>query len=244
MTEMKIDFFGDGMRIFLDYISRQIKKNPDYDPHPLVKAFELAMTGALKVKKQEHTMGLSGHYKGEKMFNPYIVVIEKKKKGFEVKEIRDIANDKELPLDLMVMIFRLQILLDKIEGETVIPKQMEEVLNEVIPEKPFYAMGERWKEARENFRQLLKDGKMHLPNDPELIKELTDLKYETPWEDYSPRMRSLIGTGIRDNLDDNKKVFITSPSHWNIQKFKAFEALSEYFLGKSAKYLRPKDESN
>ena len=43
--ELKIDFFGDGMRIFVDYIARQYKKNPDYQPHPIIKAFDFAVQG-------------------------------------------------------------------------------------------------------------------------------------------------------------------------------------------------------
>jgi hypothetical protein len=32
---MEIDLFGDSMQIFLDYVIRKTKQNPDYNPHPL-----------------------------------------------------------------------------------------------------------------------------------------------------------------------------------------------------------------
>ncbi len=57
MKETRIDIFGDGIRIFLDYIARQFKKNPKYDPHPLIKAFELAVSGFKDVKNGERAMG-------------------------------------------------------------------------------------------------------------------------------------------------------------------------------------------
>jgi len=184
-NKIKIDFFGDGMRIFLDYISRQLKKNPDYTPHPLIRAFECALQGIDKLKEGECTAGVSQDGTKTSVYEPYIVVLQKKKKGIEVKEIRNIKVNKQLPLDVMIIIFRLQIKLDKTKGETVNPQQAVDALNAVIPGNKFYALGDRWKEARDEFKKLLEEGKIHLPNDPELIKELKQIKYDTPWEKYN-----------------------------------------------------------
>jgi len=235
-----IDFFGDGMRIFLDYIDRQIKKNPHYNPHPLIRAFECALHGIDKVAYDECTMGVSQEGKYGIVYNPYIVVLQKKKDGIEVKEIKNVKVDKELPLDVMIVIFRLQIRLDKIKGDTVNPDQMVNALNAVIPGNKFYALGDRWKEARDEFKKLLKDEKIYLPNDPELVKELSQIKYTTPWEKYSNKLRSLVGSAISPSLNkDGGTVVITSPKNSKIEKFKVFDIAIEFMLGKISEHLKP-----
>lgn len=241
---MKIDFFGDGMRIFIDYIARQIKKNPNYKPHPLIRAFECALTGIEKNKNNNKPfMGISMDGKKDDICNPYAVILHKRGDGIEVKKIINMKVDKELPLDVMVIIFRLQIQLDKIEGNTVNPEQAVNVLNAVIPGNRFYALGDRWREARDQFKKLLQEGKMHLPNDPKLIEELKQIRYDTPWEDYSNKLRALIGSSISPSF--NKKggiVTITSPKDSKTEKYKIFDIATEFMLGKTSEYLRPFDK--
>jgi hypothetical protein len=242
MTKNKrqIDFFGDGMRIFLDYIARQLKKNPDYKPHPIIRAFECAMQGIEKCEEGKCTMGVSQDGTEKSVYEPYIVVLQKMNNGIEVKEIRNVKVDKQLPTDIMVIIFRLQIQLDKIEGNTVNPQQMVDALNAVIPGNKFYALGDRWKEARNKFKELLEQGKMYLPRDPEIIEELKSIKYETPWEDYSNKLRALIGSSISQTFDNKGGIVtITSPTNSKIEKYKVFDSATEFMIGKSAEYLKP-----
>lgn len=244
MTKNKrqIDFFGDGMRVFLDYIARQFKKNPDYKPHPIIRAFECAMQGIEQCKEGECTMGVSQDGTKDSVYEPYIVVLQKKKDGVEVKEIKNIKVDKQLPTDIMVIIFRLQIHLDKIEGDTVSPQQMVDVLNTVIPGNRFYALGDRWKEARDLFQEEMKEGKIYLPEEFKtngMVEELLSIKYNTPWEDYSNRLRSFIGSGIIKKLKDkNVQVVITSPINSKIETYKVFDSATEFMIGKSAEYLK------
>lgn len=240
MKETRIDIFGDGMRIFLDYIARQFKKNPKYDPHPLIKAFELAVSGFKDVKNGERAMGLSGDHIGETLFNTYLVIVEKKDNRIKVLRIHNLQVDKELPQDVMIMIFRLQIILDRIPGDDVSPKQVADVLNEVIPEKPYYAIGERWREARDNFKKMLEEGKIHLPKDPKLIEEISKITYDTPWEEYSNLARSVIGTSLFSTLNkkEGRRICITTPAKYKIEKFKVFDMLTEYMLGKTGDYLK------
>ena len=242
-NKMEIDFFGDGMRIFLDYIARQFKKNPDYKPHPIIRAFECAFQGIENCKDGECTMGVSQDGTENSVYEPYIVVLQKKSDGIEVKEIRNIKVDKKLPTDIMIIIFRLQIQLDKIEEDTVNPQQMVDALNTVIPGNRFYALGDRWKEARDLFQENMKAGKVFLPEEFKhngMVEELLSIKYSTPWEDYSNRLRSFIGSGIMENLEDkNVQVIITSPTKSKIEKYKVFDSATEFMIGKFADYLKP-----
>lgn len=238
--KLKFDFFGDGMRIFLDYIERQFKKNPDYVPHPLIRAFECAVQAMDKAKPGERSMGVSQDGTATNVCNPFIVVLEKKDNGVEVKEIRNIKVDKAVPFDVMLIIFRLQIQLDKIKGDSVNPQQMVDALNTVIPGNKFYALGDRWKEARDEFKRKLEAGKIYLPTrDPSWIDELTKITYNTPWEQYSNKLRALIGGAIAESIDPKGgTVVITSPKDTPIEKYKVFDSAMEFLLGKSSEHLK------
>lgn len=238
--DIKVDFFGDGMKIFLDYVARQHKKNPEYRPHPIIRAFDCAFQGIEKVGVGECTMGVSQDGTEDSVYEPYVVVLQKQEDGIEVKEIRNIKVDKTLPLDLMLIIFRLQTHLDKIEGDSLNPQQMVDALNAVIPGNKFYALGERWQEARDEFRRQLQERRIQLPNDPDLLNELTKLQYDTPWEDYPNQVRALIGSSIAPSLSkDGGIVTITSPKDSRIEKYKVFDMATQFFLGQIAQYLNP-----
>ena len=140
----------------------------------------------------------------------------------------------------MLLIFRLQIQLDKIDGETVNPQQMVDSLNTVIPGNRFYALGDRWREARDEFKKQLQEGKIALPKDPQLRNDLINIKYDIPWEDYPNRVRALIGSSIAPSL--NKQggvVVITSPKNSIIEKYKVFDTATQFILGEVAKYFNP-----
>lgn len=228
----------------MDYIGRQFKKNPEYKPHPLIRALECAIQAAEKVEVGKKVMGFSSSGSEKMIGEPYLVVLEKATDGFGVVEIRNIKVDKTLPVDVMLMVFRIQVLLDRIEGDCVGPKQMAEVLNAVIPGERFIAMGDRWREAVAEFKKQLQEGKIHIPNDPELINQFTSLTYKMTWDEYPNRVRAFIGGSLGSSLGSkNGAVFITSPIDSKFEKFKVFDTAIELLIGKSAEFLTPPDKS-
>jgi len=238
----EIDFFGDGMRIFLDYISRQLKKNPNYSPHPIIRAFECAFQGIENLKDGEKVIGVSQEGTKDSIYEPYIVVLQKQKDRIEVKEILNAKLGKQLPLEVMIIIFRLQIQLDKIKSNVVSPEQAVNALNAVIPGNKFFFLGDKWREARDEFIKLLKKGKIYLPNDPVLIDGLKHIRPNTPWEDYPNKIRVLIGSTIASLFDKRGgTVVITTPKNFKIEKYKVFDMATEFMLGKAAEYLKPFD---
>lgn len=237
--KIEVDFFGDGMRIFLDYIQRQFKKNPDYIPHPLIRAFECAILKINEIEVGQRTMGVSQDGSATNIGNPFIVVLEKKKDGIEVVEIHNTKVDKSVPIDVVLRMFRLQIILDRFDGDCINPQQMVESLNLVIPGNKFYALGDRWKEARDKFKILLEEGKFAMPNDQKLISELKKITYNTPWEEYPNDLRALIGGAIAGSISpEGGTIVITSPVDSKIEKFKVFDTAMEVLLGKSSKYIK------
>lgn len=250
-NENRIDFWGDGMKIFMDYIVRQLKKNPDYEPHPLIKALELALSNVEKVNIGQCVMGVSQNGTKDSVYNPFVVILQKKEADkIEVKAIKNLKVKKDLPLDIMIIIFRIQILLDKIKSDNVSPEQMVECLNKVIPGNRFFALGDKWQEARDNFREALRNGQVSIPKTPEMKKvanELLQITYNTPWEDYSPEARSFIGAYARSNLKDKDGsgiVTITTPKDYKIEKYKVFDMATEFMLGESSKYINLFGKSN
>jgi hypothetical protein len=240
-NKIEIDFFGDGMSIFLAYIARQCKKNHNYIPHPIIRAFECAIRGLDKCNNGETVFGFSQDGTENSVYQPYIVVLQKNKDKIEVKEIKNLKVDKALPTDILVLVFRIQIQIDKIEGETVNPKQMVDILNNVIPGEKFYALGSRWKEARDIFVKKLKNGQVYLPDrflTKDTIEEIKTITYNTPWENFSNKLRSLIGSYITEKLENqNAKVIITSPINSKIEKFKVFDSAIDFMIGKSSENL-------
>jgi len=244
-TIKKIDIFGDGMRIFLDYISRQLKKNANYMPHPIIRAFECAFQGIEKLKEGENVVGVSGEGTKENIYEPYIVVLQKQKDGIEVKEILNAKLGKQLPTDVMIIIFRLQIQLDKIDSNVVNPEQAVNALNAVIPGNRFFFLGDRWREARDEFKKLLQEGKIHLPNDPELIKGLEQIRHDTQWEEFPNNIRALVGSTAASLFGKKGgSVVITTPKNFKIEKYKIFDIATEFLMGKSAEYLEPIKKEN
>jgi len=67
---------------------------------------------------------------------------------------------------------------------------MVDVLNSVIPGNKFYALNDRWKEARDEFKKLLEKGEIYLPKDLDLIEEIERINYDTPWENYSNKLKN------------------------------------------------------
>jgi hypothetical protein len=227
------------MRIFLDYLVRKSARDLNYTPHSLIRAFNCAFQGIDGLKEGETIAGYSQEGKSDAIYEPYLVVLQKSKSGISVKEVRNLKVNKEIPSAIMIVIFRLQIYLDKINGDTVNPQQFSDALNNVIPAKPFYALGNRWIEARDEFRNLLKKGQLALPNDPKLIDELRRLRFDTQWEAYSNSLRALIGPSIIPKLGmNNVRIVITTPSGTQTEKYKVFDAAIEFLLGQPSEYFK------
>jgi len=238
-TIKEMDIFADGMRIFLDYVSRQLRKNPNYLPHPIIRAFGMAFQGIESLKNGECSMGFSSEGTKDSVYEPYIVVLKKQKNGVEVKEILNAKVGKQLSVDMMIIIFRLQIQLDKIEGDLIDPEEAVNALNYVIPGKKFYFLGNRWKEAKEEFMKLMKEGKIHLPPDPNIAEQLKQIRSETPWENYPNNIRALIGSFIAQKFDSRGGiVVITTPKKLKIERYKVFDIATEFLMAEYARCLR------
>ena len=117
----------------------------------------------------------------------YAVVVQKHQDGIEVKEIRNLNLGKRAT-DAMIMIFRLQIQLDKINSDLISPEEAVEAMNRVVPGNKFFLLGDKWPEALEEFRSDFISRRIHVPvgkvEMEELLDRFLEIPKDTPWEEY------------------------------------------------------------
>jgi hypothetical protein len=164
-------------------------------------------------------------------------MLKKREDGIEILEIRNLKVGKTLPVDVMILIFRLQIQLDRIVGDLIDPEDAVNALNAVIPGKRFFFLGDKWKEARDEFRKLMEEGKVYFPPDQEMINALMKIRFDTPWEEYPNNIRALIGSSVAKKYGST--VVITTPKIYKIEKYKVFDMATQFLMGKSSEYLKP-----
>lgn len=234
--------YKDGMAIFLDYISRQLAKKPSYVPHPIIRAFMGAMEGVGNISNEEMVMGLSQEGNIDDIHEPYIVVLQKHEDGIEVKEIINLMVNNRLPTDALILIFRLQIQLDKTEDDLVDTEEAVKALNRVIPGNRFFLLGDRWKEALVEFERAKKAAQIHIPADNPSIKAMIERYDQVPedtlWEDYPNDLRSLIGMSVATKYCKSGDVVISTPKDMKFEKYKVFEIAVEFLIGRTSDYLK------
>lgn len=180
---------------YIDHVILKIKKDEDYDPHPLLKAIAIAIDGA---KENGNYMGVSGNGNAEKGIEPtesYAVVVEKKGKNFILKDITDLATGNELTIYDALLLIELNLKLEKIDGNMVSEEKVKQILNEVLRGVSFEIVSPtNYIAARNYLKNLMREGKVKLPIDEELKRGLLELKESTKWEEYNPKVRGLIAS--------------------------------------------------
>ncbi len=231
------NYFGDGMRIFLDYIDREFIKNPEYVPHPLVRAFVCANQGITDLVIGKSSVGVSQNEDEPNSGEMYFVAIEKGRDTIIVKEIRHVGLNRSVSIEQMISIFRLQILLDRLDGKKIQVENAISALNKVVTTPKFQAVGNRWREARDEFVSALKDGRAHIPDDPKLRDGMLRITKKMDWYDYPSDVRALIGGFLKPLGQEDIAAFsVTFPKDNWIDKNTVFHLLTQHW------WLRYKNE--
>lgn len=224
------NYFNDGLRVFIDYIDRQFKKNPDYEPHPLIRAFACANQGMASLEIGKCSVGVSQSSDDPNVGEVYLVVIEKGDEVFSVKEIRQMGLDRPVSIEQMISIFRLQIHLDRLESEEIPVETAISALNEVVTTPKFQSVGERWTEARDEFVSALKAERVHIPDDPELRDGLLKITKDMNWYDYPRKVRKLMGSFFELlEQDEGLVINVTFPKDGRVSKGIVFHLLTQHW---------------
>lgn len=232
--EYKTIHFHDGLGVFLSYTERQLEKNQDYSPHPIMRAFNLALTKFEEAKDGENVAGVSGNDGKQTVF----VVIQKDGGQIKVLNVIDMVTGNSIPVELIFKLFRLQIKIDSFGGD-ISTEKLVEYMNEIFIEFHFHYLGDRWVEARDQMVEQMKEGKIMLPRgNDKLVEGLTSIRYNTPWEEYPPSVRGLVGAAA-NNLFDKRpnSVVISTPPTVRTDPAKVFDLVMMQYLGESSKFF-------
>jgi len=213
---------------YLDYVIIKTKRNNDYDPHPILKAMMIA---TYNVEKDGTYTGVSGNgdsTKGTEPTESYAVVVEKKSNDFSIKNITDLITGKELNMYDALLLIELSLKLEKITEELVPEEQIKQILNEVFRGAKFEIVSpSNYIPARDYLKKSLEEGRLKIPNDEELKAGLLELKENTKWESYNPKVRSLIA-GL---WASSKKSFGISIDSKEMPKQKVVQIFKTFFTG-------------
>ncbi|MCF7624512.1 hypothetical protein CQ056_24975 [Peribacillus simplex] len=249
--------FEISFKAYISYVKRKLRKNPDYKVHPLVKAFLNAMEGVEangKAEKAGNYGGLSGNaddIPNGDATQLFFCVLEAHNDGtISVVEFYDVINNRPVPIKVLSYILVLSMKFDKFEGELINVDQAIEIINSTIPDLNYIRFNNsEWKEARDHFAELVKEGHFHMPGYKDqlepIVEEFTGITYSTPWEDYPQRVRSTIaqawvydkyGEMFKDNCI-NVSISSIDEEYYKVNTlnnvlFTLYGAPSEYFTSK------------
>ena len=216
---------------YLDHVQLKIKRDPNYEPHPILKAIMLSMP-LIEIKEDGNHMSISGNGNEEKGIEPteiYSVITSKKGDTYEILDIVDIKTGKSLDIYDALLIIELSLKLEKIDKDEVSDDELREMFDETMRDVGFcFVTPKNFKKARDYFKNQLQERKISIPREYNFIGGLTQIKEETQWVDYPPNIRCLITT-IWAAQDEKYGISLRSE---NISKKKVIPLFKTIFTGR------------
>jgi len=223
----------EAIRSYLDHVVLKTKENPDYEPHPLLKAMMLAIQN----NKKGNYIGVSGNgneERGKKPTEVYSVVMEKKDDKFTLLDITDLTNGNKLSVYDALLIIEASLKLEKIKKDLVSKEQIKSILDEVYNDIDFVVISpSNFEEARDYLKKMMKEGRLSIPPDAELKNGLLSIKLDTKWEDYPQKVRSMIGI-VWAKKDGKFGISIDSEE---MPKDKVMHMFKMFFTGKGKEII-------
>ncbi|MFS0883513.1 YecA family protein [Metabacillus niabensis] len=191
--------FELSLKAYLSYVSRKMKKNENYSPHPLVRALVNAIDGALETGKPGRYVGVSGdanHFSDGEARQMIACVIEMNRDNtMTILGIEDISLQKSIPIKVASYILLLSIKFDKYEGDYIKVEDFIDIVNNTIPQLNIIRFNnDEWKQARDYLAENMDTLKIPYEMSEEYEKDFLSIKESTPWEEYPQRVRSTIAS--------------------------------------------------
>ncbi|WP_209125448.1 YecA family protein [Alkalihalobacillus sp. BA299] len=207
--ELETEEFDLSLKAYVNYVNRQMKKDEDYIPHPLVKALMVAVNGAVENGKPGRYAGASGdaeYYEDNEARKSFICAIEyNEDKTITLLEFHDLTLGCSVPIKVASYILLLSMRLDGIKGSMISIEDMINIINDTIPTLNLIRFNnDEWLEARDFLAKNLDTiGGFPEGQTEEYEKDLLSIKENTPWEEYPPRVRMLVATTyVREKYPD------------------------------------------
>lgn len=213
---------------YLDHANRKLKRDPDYEIHPIIRAINNALSEIGSC--QGTIMAVSGS-KMEEGLEPtemYTAEVEKSGEIIKILEIKDLITGNILSIYDALIIIEFNLKLEKIKSDMLNAHAVESLLNETFKGTEFMIVcPDNFEEARDYFRDMLSQRKIHLPPDKGIKESLLEINATTPWEEYDPRVRRLIASfwSLREGKNG-----ISLPSN-EISKEEAIRLFKMLFTG-------------
>lgn len=220
----EVDFFGDTLRVFIAYIQRRQKKNPAYDPHPLVRAMGVAMSQLDDVEVGDRVMGVASDTHDRAM-NQYAVVLQKLEGATEVLELRSVTTGQQIDIETLIGMFRLQIRLDQIPQDELTPAAAAAAMNSVEDSVTYVDLTERATEVAAAFWTSVDNGELEIDSDPQLKSILEGVDRATAWCDLPQALRSAMGAVFLPQItDESNAIAMTAPTNAPLPRSKVMDA--------------------
>lgn len=179
---------------YLDHAKKKLEKEPNYDVHPIMRAIIAALDH--REDKDDKFIGIAGSKVEIEASRPtelYAAIVEVNKEIIKILEIKDLVTGNVLSVYDALLIIEFNLKLEKIKSDTLKAYEIERLLNETFDDINFIIVcPDNFEEARDYFREVLIERKIHFSLDGEIIKALSEIKASTPWEEYKPDARALI----------------------------------------------------
>jgi hypothetical protein len=235
MTER--EFMSYGMLFFMGYVQRREKSHPDYVPNSLIRAFLVATAAVKEVEVGRNASGvaLDGPKDSKDHITAgYMIVLKRLQNGVELVEIRDLVHNVSIPFLFALVIFSLQIKLDKFNSDRISVHDAVAALNECFESPQFVALGDRWPIARDNFFKAIRSGKIPLPKEivEEIRKLLIGIDDTTPWEKYPSKLRTFVAPFLEaDTASRDARIYMATTHDHTINKSQIFTFSNTVVLG-------------
>lgn len=189
--------FELSLKAYLSYISRKMKRDENYSPHPLVRALANAVEGASETGKPGRYIGVSGdanQYSDGEARQMIVCVIEMNRNNtMTILEIEDLSLQKPIPIKVASYILLLSIKFDRYEGDYIKVEDYIDIVNTTIPQLNIIRFNnDEWKEARDYLAENMDTLKIPYEMSGDYEKNFLSIKENTPWEEFPQRVRTAV----------------------------------------------------
>ncbi len=173
---------------YTKHVEKRMQDDPEYEPHPIVKALMLAVQGAEEAGIDDNYMGVAGV--GTEL--AYTLVIEKKGEFFEVKETVDLNTGKRISGRAMARMVDAERMLDDYPEDVPVDAAIK-VMQEAMPDTEVILLGE---DQAEEALAIAKEAiqKQRLAGAPNEATRRVLEASASDWKDLPSETRALVGT--------------------------------------------------
>ena len=221
------------METIIGYLHQTEKKlsDPNFNPHPIIKALALALRAAEDGKKDGNYMGVSGdaeqHHGVPHML--YSVVLQKLGQRYNILNVTDLMTGRTVILQIIHRIITAEIELEKFSGDNVPIDAAIGIADEAIPDMVVMKLDAKNRNAAMDYaKEMIRQKKLvGIPKD--VVQRLLSTKNTSEWVKLPSEVRLAIGVAWGTKM--GKSTFVITHIEEDIPKWKVRELIAFKLLG-------------